>query len=173
MNEPDDLPDEALVTWATATPEGYVPFYRMLYYPDVLDLKKVGYPIEKFEALFDLLDGAHVSQARKVHGLLHVPGGNALWNPYKARQYEFNIRAALHRFGLSAAPGILRRTIGKAFPGGHLEHLTIDVINAFFWAALAQMARDYAWRSPELEFMADYLEYPIRVAFAKELTQAA
>ena len=41
MTEPEDLPDEALVTWATATPEGYVPFYRMLYYPDVLDLKKI------------------------------------------------------------------------------------------------------------------------------------
>lgn len=165
MQEPEDLPDEALVNWATATPEGYVPFYRMLYYPDVLDLKRCGYPIEKFEALFDKLDGALVSQARVVHSLLHLPGGNAIWNPYKARQYEFNIRAALHRFGLSDAPTILRRTIGKAFPGGHLEHLTIDIINVFFWAALAQMARDYAWRSPQLEMMADYLEYPIRLAF--------
>jgi hypothetical protein len=156
---------EVLVQWAKPCPQGYVPFYRLFYLPDVLDLKKIGYPLEKFEALFDLLEDAKVSHAQTVHSLLHVPGGNALWNPYKARQLEFNVRAALHRFGLSDAPSILRRTIGKAFPGDHLTHYAMDMINVFFWAALAQIARDYAWRSPQLEFMADYLEYPIRVAF--------
>jgi hypothetical protein len=30
---------------------------------------------------------------------------------------------------------------------------------------MAQMARDLAWRSPQLEAFADYLEYPVRVAF--------
>lgn len=173
MNEQEDELDEVVVMWAKPAPTGYIPFYRMFYLPDVLDLKKIGYPLEKFENLFDLLDGALVSEAQVIHKLLHLPGGNALWNPNKARQYEFNIRAALHRFGLSDAPTILRRTIGKAFPGDHLTHLAIDIINVFFWATLAQIARDYAWRSPQLEHMAEYLEYPIRMAFGPESLKAA
>ena len=84
-----------------------------------------------------------------------------------------HLDAALHRFGLSDAPTILRRTIGKAFPGDHLTHLAIDIINVFFWATLAQIARDYAWRSPQLEHMAEYLEYPIRMAFGPESLKAA
>ena len=174
VSEPEEELHEVLVQWAKPTPEGYVPFYRLFYLPDVLDLKKIGYPLEKFEALFDLLEGARVSQAQSVHRLLHTPGGNAIWNPLKARQLEFNVRAAMHRYGLSDAPSILRRTIGKAFPGDHLTHLAMDIINVFFWAALAQIARDYAWRSPQLEYMADYLEYPIRMAFgAKALERAS
>ncbi len=165
MSEHYEELHEVLVQWAKASPEGYVPFYRLFYLPDVLDLKKIGYPLERFENLFDLLEGARVSQAQTFHKLLHTPGGNAIWNPLKARQLEFNVRAALHRFGLSDAPSILRRTIGKAFPGDHLTHLAMDTINVFFWASLAQIARDYSWRSPQLAYMADYLEYPIRMAF--------
>jgi hypothetical protein len=157
---------EVLIEWAKPSPAGYVPFYRLFYLPDVLDLKKIGYPLEKFEELFDKLEDAKVSHAQSFHALLHTPGGNAVWNPKRARQIEFNVRAALHRFGLSDAPTILRRTIGKAFPGDHLTHYAMDTINIFFWAALAQMARDYSWRSPQLEYMADYLEYPLRVAIS-------
>ena len=100
-----------------------------------------------------------------MHLLLHQPGGNAIWNPYRARQLEFNVRAALHRFGLSDAPTLLRRMIGRVYPGDSVTHLAVDVLNVFFWAALAQIARDYAWRSPQLEAYADYLEYPVVAAF--------
>jgi hypothetical protein len=30
---------------------------------------------------------------------------------------------------------------------------------------LAKVARDFAWRSPNLEFAAEYLEYPVKRAF--------
>ena len=55
--------------------------------------------------------------------------------------------------------------IGKAFPGDSISHLSVDLLNVFFWAAMAQVARDFAWRSPQLGMMADYLEYPVRRAY--------
>ena len=181
----DDSPDEAIEAWGdTLTQRGsevvvervvheHVPFYRRLHYPDVLDLRRCGYEVDQFAPLFDLLDEALVSQARTVHLLLHQPGGNAIWNPYRARQLEFNVRAALHRFGLSDAPTLLRRMIGRVYPGDSVTHLAVDVLNVFFWAALAQIARDYAWRSPQLEAYADYLEYPVVAAFGARRQGAA
>ncbi len=172
-----DASDEAIETWGdTITRRGselivekviheHIPFYRRLHYPDVLDLRRCGYEVEQFAELFDLLEDALVSQARTVHLLLHQPGGNAIWNPYRARQLEFNVRAALHRFGLSDAPTLLRRMIGRAYPGDAVTHLAVDLLNVFFWACLAKIARDYAWRSPQLAAYADYLEYPVVAAF--------
>ncbi len=90
-----------------------------------------------------------------------------LWTPRRARELEFQIRAALHRVGLGEVPTLLRRTIGKAFPGDSMTHISVDLLNVFFWAALAQIARDYVWRFPNLDYAADYLEYPVRRAFAQ------
>jgi hypothetical protein len=186
-------PDEAIESWGGTDTKvsirrgqptvGHIPFYKFPYYPDVLDLRKCGYELKAFAALFDLLDGAHYRHAQIAHILLHLPtdefgrmsdsaGGNMIWNPRRARELEFQVRAALHRFGLSDISTLLRRTIGKAFPGESMTHISVDLLNVFFWAALAQVARDYAWRSPNLEFMADYLEYPVKRAF-KEPAVAA
>ncbi len=162
-----DAPDEAIESWGE-TVVAHAPFYRTLYYPDVLDLRRCGYEVAAFAPLFDRLEGAYVSQARTIHALLHQPGGNAIWNPHRARQIEFSVRAALHRYGLSDAPILLRRMIGRAYPGDTVTHLAVDVLNAFFWAALAQIARDYAWRAPQLAMYADYLEYPVVAAFGAQ-----
>ncbi|WP_138275926.1 hypothetical protein [Rhodoluna limnophila] len=180
-------PDEAVQTWGgevkgkvairkSGPIVKHIPFYKFPYYPDVLDLRKCGYEIDAFAQLFDLLDGAHVRHAQVAHILLHLPtdefgrmgdgaGGNPLWNPRRARELEFQVRAALHRYGLSDVPTLLRRMIGKAFPGDSMTHISVDLLNVFFWAALAKVARDYAWRDERLEFMAEYLEYPVRRAF--------
>jgi hypothetical protein len=168
--------DAALETWGRSilvktgptSVVSHVPFYRTLHYPDILDLRHCGYEISDFAPIFELLDDALVSQAQTVHKLLHQPGGNAIWNPYRARQIEFNVRAALHRFGKSDAPILLRRIIGRVYPGDSVTHLAVDMLNVFFWGAMAQMARDLAWRVPQLDAFADYLEYPIKVAFGHE-----
>jgi hypothetical protein len=46
-----------------------------------------------------------------------------------------------------------------------MTHIGVDLLNVFFWAALAKVARDFAWRAPNLEFAAEYLEYPVKRAF--------
>ncbi|WP_296647107.1 hypothetical protein [Rhodoluna sp.] len=156
----------------------HIPFYKFPYYPDVLDLRKCGYELDAFAELFDMLDGAHVRHATVAHILLHLPtdeygrmgdgsGGNLIWNPRRARELEFQVRAALHRFGVSDIPTLLRRTIGKAFPGDSMSHIAVDLLNVFFWAAMAKVARDYVWRDPRLEYAAEYLEYPVKRAFGK------
>jgi hypothetical protein len=40
--------------------------------------------------------------------------------------------------------------------------LSIDLLNVFFWAALAEVARDYAWRDERMSYWADYLAYPVK-----------
>jgi len=183
--------DEAVAGWTAATldalrPAGealsgasvHIPFYKLAYYPDVLDLRKAGYEIANFSELFDQLDQAHTRHGFVAHRLLHLPsdaygrfgddaGGNMIWTPRRARELEFQVRAALHRYGLSDVPTILRRMLGKAFPGDSMTHIAVDLLNVFFWAALAQVARDYAWRQPNLAFAADYLEYPVKRSFAE------
>jgi hypothetical protein len=155
----------------------HIPFYKFTYYPDVLDLRKAGYEVENFASIFDLLDDAHVRHAQAAHKLLHLPsdsfggltdaaGGNMIWTPRRARELEFQVRAAMHRFGMSDVPTLLRRMLGKAFPGDSMTHISVDLLNIFFWAAMAKVARDLSWRSPNLEFAADYLEYPVKRAFS-------
>ena len=148
----------------------HVPFYRFLHYPDVLDLRKAGYELDRFIPLFDLLDDAKYSQAQRVHVMLHhqQDAPNPIWNPRRARELEFNVRASLHRYGVGDIPSLLRRMLGRAFPDESVSHLSIDLLNVFFWRALAEVARDYAWRDPRLEVWADYLSYPVKsVGFTK------
>jgi len=150
------------VAYAPVRP--HVPFYRFLHYPDILDLRKNGFELDAFIPTFDLLEDAKYSQALRVHSMLHlhqdVP--NPIWNPKRAREIEFQVRAALHRYGSGEVPTLLRRIIGRAFPGESLSHLSIDLIHIFFWAAMAEAARKYTWRDPRLGFWADYLEYPVK-----------
>ncbi len=183
---PDYESDEAVARWGAVTVAEvadnpvrakHIPFYKFTYYPDVLDLRKAGYEVENFASIFDLLDDAHVRHAQAAHKLLHLPsdsfggltdaaGGNMIWTPRRARELEFQVRAAMHRFGMSDVPTLLRRMLGKAFPGDSMTHISVDLLNIFFWAAMAKVARDLSWRSPNLEFAADYLEYPVKRAFA-------
>ena len=173
LHDLPEQPDDAEASWGSSvlvkTSTGasiiHVPFYRTLHYPDVQDLRRCGYELARFAQLFDLLEDSVVSHARTVHALLHQPGGNAIWQPERAAQIEFKVRAVLHRFGMSDAAIMLRRIVGRAFPGESTTHLAVDMMDAFFWAALAQIARDLSWRLPELDSYADYLEYPIRIAF--------
>jgi hypothetical protein len=182
-NSPIPESDEAIDNWGSAalgddplaasfTSEPYapvrphIPFYRYFHYPDLLDLRHSGYELDRFIPLFESLDNAHLSQAELVSEMLHrhLENPNPIWNPRRARETEFEVRAILHQFGLSDIPSLLRRMLGKAFPEGAVSDLTIDLVNVFFWAALAEVARDYAWRHPQLKGFADYLSYPVRIA---------
>jgi len=35
-------------------------------------------------------------------------------------------------------------------------------VNVFFWAAIAELADDLAWKSPNLSWQAEYLRFPLR-----------
>ena len=160
--------DEVIESWGLpVNNRGHVPFYRMLYYPDVYDLRRCGYELERFVDLFDLLENARVSHARVVHKLLHTDS-STIWDVEVARQYEFAVWQSLHRYGLADVPPILRKMLGQAFPGDAITHYAEDLITIFFWALLAMLARDYAWQAPELEKYAEYLEFPLKAAFGIE-----
>lgn len=179
--------DEAAELWGGGPAElsharsRHIPFYKFTYYADRLDLRRVGYELDKFEQLFDLLDDARTSQAIQVNRLLHLPtgasesmrGGNVLWQPRRAREIEFRVMEVLHRFGLAVVPPTLRRVLGQAFNQGEMNAFDIDLIDVFYWAALARVARDYAWRDERLAAWCDYLEYPVRRAFGPAALQAA
>ena len=181
----DFAPDEAEELWGGGPSElreaksRHIPFYKFTYYADRLDLRHAGYELEKFENLFDLLDDARVSQAIKVNRLLHLPsgpeharGGNVIWQPRRAREIEFRVIESLHRFGLSIVPNRLRRVLGKAFNEGEMSAFDVDLIDVFYWASLAQVARDFIWRDERLEEWAEYLEYPVRRAFGANAVAA-
>jgi hypothetical protein len=53
--------------------------------------------------------------------------------------------------------------LGRAFPDEAISTLSIDLLNVYFWACIASVARDYAWKDPQLGRYADYLEYPLEV----------
>jgi hypothetical protein len=164
------LGDDPLAASFTSEPYAsvrpHIPFYRFFHYPDLLDLRHSGYELDRFIPLFDALENARLSQAERVRELMHrhLENPNPIWNPRRARETEFDVRAILHNFGLSEVPSLLRRMIGRAFPDDSVSDLTIDLVNVFFWAALAEVARDYAWRHPQLSVYADYLSYPVRSA---------
>ena len=172
--------DEAIDRWGSATlgqdpllasftlepyaaVRPHVPFYRFFHYPDVLDLRKNGFEVDRFIPIFDSLDNARYSQARQLHLLLRYSQGSTFWNPRRAREFEFKIRAALHRNGISDVPTLLRRMLGRAFTDDAISTLSIDLLNVYFWACIAAVARDYAWKDPQLARFADYLEYPLDV----------
>ena len=141
----------------------HIPFYRFFHYPDVLDLRNSGFEIERFIPIFDSLDNARYSQAIQVHQLLKLGQGSMLWNPRRAREMEFKVRAQFHRHGISDVPTLLRRMLGRAFPDDSISTLSVSLLNVYFWACLAEIARDYAWSAPQLLTFADYLEYPLEI----------
>jgi hypothetical protein len=55
--------------------------------------------------------------------------------------------------------------LGRVYEGSLQSYLTIDLAEVFYWACLAEVARDYAWRDPRLSEWADYLTYPVRNVF--------
>lgn len=142
----------------------HVPFYRFFHYPDVLDLRNNGFEVERFIPIFDSLDNARYSQALTIHRLLRNSNGSLVWNPRRARELEFKIRASLHRHGLSDVPTLLRRMLGRAFPEDSISSLSVDLLNAYFWATLADIARDYAWKDDRITSWADYLEFPMIIS---------
>ena len=171
--------DEAIERWGSAaagldpllasftlepfsTVRPHVPFYRFFHYPDVLDLRHSGFEVENFIPIFDSLDNARYSQAIQIHYLLHFQE-SILWSPRTASEFEFRIRAHLHRFGISDVPALLRKMLGRAFPDDSISALSVDLLNVYFWACLAEVARKYSWKERELADLADYLEYPLEV----------
>jgi hypothetical protein len=142
----------------------HVPFYRFFHYPDILDLRNNGFEVERFIPIFDSLDNARYSQALHIHQLLHYNQGSMLWNPRKAREFEFKVRAAFHRHGISDVPTLIRRMLGRAFPEDSISSLSVSLLNVYFWACLAEIARDYAWKEPQLANYADYLSFPLELA---------
>jgi hypothetical protein len=186
----DDLneipyPDEAFNTWGAASIgvdpleasfqekpyspiRPHVPFYRFFSYPDVLELRDCGYEVERFVPLMDLLDDARYRQALQVSYLLHVKGASPSFNPRRARELDLEIRSLLHDLGKSEIPTLIRRLLGKAFPGDSMNHISVDLINVFYWAALAEVARDHAWRRADLAWKAEYLWQPMRMIFGAE-----
>ena len=172
--------DEAIERWGAAaagtdpllasftlepfsTVRPHVPFYRFFHYPDVLELRQCGFEVDEFIPIFDSLDNARYSQALQIQYLLHYQEGGLLWNPRTAREFEFRIRASLHRFGISDVPTLLRRMLGRAFPEDSISSLSVDLLNVYFWGCLAEVARKYSWKERELEVFADYLEYPLEI----------
>jgi hypothetical protein len=128
-----------------------------------LDLRNNGFEVERFIPIFDSLDNARYSQAVQVYYLLKHGQGSMLWNPRRAREMEFEIRAAFHRHGLSDVPTLLRRMLGRAFPDDSVSSLSVSLLNVYFWACLAEVARDYAWKEPKLALYSDYLDYPLEI----------
>lgn len=174
------IADEAIRSWgagaigidpleASFTSEPYapvrphVPFYRFISYPDVLELRSLGYEIDDFAALFDLLENVRLSDALVLSGMLKNPLSSAVWNAKTARQQELVIRQVLHRFGYGKLPRLIRTALFQAFPGETANWLTQDLSQHFFWAALAQAAEELKWRSSQLEEACEYLTLPLRV----------
>ncbi len=173
-------PDEAFNTWGasalgvdpllasfTSAPyqrvRPHVPFYRFFAYPDILDLRKAGYEVDRFIPLFDALENVRYREALTMSEMLHFPNPAIPWNPRRAREIELEVRSQLHEHGLGDIPPLIRRFLGKAFPGDTISYLSVDLINIFFWGAMAELADDLAWRNPSLSWKAEYLRFPIRV----------
>lgn len=155
----------SLTAQAFTTARPHVAFYRFLHYVDIVDLRRSGYELSKFIPVFDCLDDARYSQAQAVHEMLHLHTdvSNPIWNPRRALEIEFEVRELLHQFGKSEVAILLRRILGFAFPDETVSHLSVDLLQVFFWAALAEVARDLAWRDERLTAWADYLSYPIEI----------
>jgi len=172
-------PDEAFNTWgassvgidplaASFTSQPYqavrlhVPFYRFLAYPDILDLRKAGYEVDRFIEVFDRLEDVRYKEALVLSEMLHYPNPMLPWNPRRARELELEVRSQLHEHGVGEVPNLLRKFLARAFPGDTISYLSIDLINVFFWASMAELADDLAWRNPNLAWKAEYLRFPLR-----------
>lgn len=173
-----EYPDEAFNSWGasilgvdpleasfTSLPyqpvRPHVPFYRFVAYPDILDLRKAGYDIERFAPLFDLLENVRYSDALRISSLFGKAWFGGVWSLRRAREIEFQVRVQLSEFGYGDLPILFRRFLSKAFPSDAVSQLTIDLIEAFYWGSLAIVARDLAWRNSDLIWKADYLDFPL------------
>ncbi len=93
--------------------------------------------------------------------MIHYPNPATPWNPRRARELELEVRAQLHEHGLGELPTLLRRFLVRAYPGDTISHLSVDLINVFYMAAIAELADDLAWRNPNLSWKAEYLRFPL------------
>ena len=109
-------PDEAFNTWGAAaigvdpllasftsrpyqSVRPHVPFYRSASYPDILDLRKPGYEMERFVPIFDRLEDVRYRQPLELSDMLHYPNPMTPWHPRRAQEIEFVVRAQLHEHG--------------------------------------------------------------------------
>ena len=147
----------------------------ILYYPDILDLRLVGYELERFEPLLLAIDSASFRKALAVSNLLRRSDSSASWNYTRANQVELLILDTLHEYGLAQVPQLLRQILGRVFEDETKNYLTIDLVTVFYWACIAQVARDYEWREPKLTEWADYLSYPVSTifGFSEKLTSVS
>ena len=178
------IADEAIRSWGAAalgvdpleasfTSEPYapvrphVPFYRFVAYPDVLELRSLGFEIDYFAPLFDQLENVRLSDALVLSGMLRNPESSGIWNSKRARREELAIRQTLHRFGYGRLPRLIRTLLIQAFPGETANWLTRDLSQMFYWAALAQAASGLEWRSNQLAESARYLALPVSLVVTR------
>lgn len=146
-------------------PAGRPTLVGTLYYPDILDLRHAGYELERFELLLLTLDSASFRKALAVNSMLHRSEANPIWSARRASEIELQVLDTLHGYGLAQVPQLLRRVLGRVFEDETKNFLTIDLVTVFYWACLAQVASDYAWRESRLYEWAEYLSFPVRSVF--------
>ena len=146
-------------------PAGRLSLVGILYYPDILDLRLAGYELERFEGLLLAMDSSSFRKALATTSLLHRSDASPIWNAQRAAQLELRVLDVLHEYGLAQVPQLLRRILGRVYGDEQQNYLTIDLITVFYWACIAQLAEDYAWREPRLTEWAEYLSYPVRSIF--------
>lgn len=146
-------------------PAGRSSLVGILYYPDILDLRLAGYELERFEGLLLAMDSSSFRKALATTSLLHRSDASPIWNAQRAAQLELRVLDVLHEYGLAQVPQLMRRILGRVYGDEQQNYLTIDLITVFYWACIAQVAEDYAWREPRLTEWAEYLSYPVRSIF--------
>ena len=146
-------------------PAGRASLTGVLYYPDILNLRLAGYELERFEGLLLSLDQASYRNALRVSKILRTSEATPIWNARRADQIELLVLDSIHEYGLAQVPQLLRRVLGRVFEDDTKNYLTIDLVTVFYWACLAQVSQDYAWREPRLLEWAEYLSYPVRAVF--------
>lgn len=149
----------------TEPPAGRQSLVAILYYPDILDLRLAGYELERFESLLLALDSASYRKALRISSMLNRSDVSPIWNRHRANQVELLVLDSIHEYGLAQVPQLLRMILGRVYAGELQSYLTIDLVEVFYWACLAEVAKDYAWRDPRLTDWADYLSYPVRNVF--------
>jgi hypothetical protein len=141
----------------------HVPFYRFLAYPDILDLRKAGYELDRFIPLFDQLEDVRYRDAVMISSALHYFDPSLGWSARRCAEIELEVWGLLTEHGVGEVPRLLRRFLGKAFPSDTISQLTVDLTQVFFWAALAELADDLIWKYPELAWKSEYLRFPLRL----------
>ena len=161
FDELEEGPDQV----RTEPPAGRSSLVGVLYYPDILDLRFAGYELERFEELFLAIDSASYRKALRVSSMLHRNDYAPIWTAHRANQVELLVWDTLHEYGLAKVPQLLRTILGRVFEDETKNYLTVDLVTVFYWACLARVAQDYAWREPRLNEWADYLSYPVKTVF--------